>query len=216
MIAVDRHIIPRDWITLTFVIIFAFIVVAKLIFPQRFDDFTKLLISNRYFDYRRGTKQLDYFSLFLFIVNILSVSILIFLVWEYFSAEEFASPKILFCQIALGYSMFFCIKYFLEKIIGDIFLMDKILNRYLWHKITFRNLLSLFLLVPTIFFIYGPTSRTGIILLIYAVVGFNLLMLGNFYRKNQKHILPQWFYFIVYLCALEIAPYFLLYKAIGF
>ncbi|WP_304138277.1 DUF4271 domain-containing protein [Mesonia mobilis] len=38
---------------------------------------------------------------------------------------------------------------------------------------------------------------------------FSLLLI---YRKNQSLITGNWFYFILYLCTLEIAPYFILYK----
>lgn len=208
--------VSKDWITMVFMIIFGLLVLAKLFFPQRFQDFLKLLVSNRYFDFKRGNFQTDYFSIFLFLANILSISLLIFIIWKHFSPEKITDPKILFVQIALAYCMFFTIKYFLEKIIADLFQIDKMMTRYVWYKISFRNFLSLLLLLPSLFFIYGhPASTTEIVVLSCMVGGFNIVVLANFYRKNQPYILPQWFYFILYLCALEIGPYFILYKVIG-
>lgn len=208
--------VSKDWITIIFMIIFGLLVLAKLFFPQRFHNFLKLLVSNRYFDFKRGNFQTDYFSIFLFLANILSISLLIYIFWTHFSPTETSTPKILFVQIALAYFMFFTIKYFLEKIIGDLFQIDSLMTKYLWHKISFRNFLAILLLAPALFFSYGhPVSNTEIIILACIIAGFNIAVLFSFYRKNQRYILPQWFYFILYLCALEIGPYFILYKVLG-
>lgn len=209
----ERFIVSKDWITVVFIVIFTLIVLAKLIFPQRFDDFTKLLVSNRYFDLKRMPNQWDYFSCLLFLAHILSASLFIFLICKHFSLISYKKPALLFFQIAIGYGMFFIIKYFLEKIIGDIFKIEKIINGYVWHKLTFKNFLFLFTLLPLLLFVYGNfISKTAILFLLFGFILFNLLILGDFYRKWQKLILPNWFYFILYLCALEIGPYFILYK----
>ena len=82
-----------------------------------------------------------------------------------------------------------------------------------WQKTSYRNYIGLILLPVNIILIYSiePTK-----MIIYIVLGLLLVVLlsGFFttYKSYQKLILGNLFYFILYLCALEIGPYIILFK----
>ena len=154
------------------------------------------------------------FNILLFIVNLISIGLFAYICISFFFDVE-KEGFILFIQLATAYATFILSKFAIEKIISNIFSIDEIVDYYLFHKISYRNLIALFLLPPIIVFFYGiPPTSIWLYSLVAAALLVNLIVLIDFYLKIQKEILSKWFYFIVYLCALEIAPYIILYKLI--
>ena len=75
--------------------------------------------------------------------------------------------------------------------------------------------MALVLLPICMAFIYiWEPSLIALYICIGLVLLMNFISVVSIYRKNQQFILSRWFYFILYLCALEIGPYFILYKLI--
>ena len=119
----------------------------------------------------------------------------------------------LYIQIFLVYNVLIAVKYLIEKIIGEVFEINKLLDNYIFYKITYKNFLSLIILPLLIMVIYGwPNSKILIFSFFIIWILANLIVLIKYYSNNQKLVLGNWFYFILYLCTLEIAPYFILYK----
>lgn len=213
---IDRYTVSKDWMTLTLLLIFLLVIVAKLIFPERFENFTRLFFTRRYFNSDKKVIALtDSFTIIFSIIQVLAVSLLLYIVLIRFSLISPDTPEILFIHIMLGYSLFFMVKYFIAKIMADIFAMKNIIDTYLLYKITYRNFFVLFLLGVDILLIYAYTPSKVILIIVLGLCALtNLAILVNFYIKKRMLLLPNWFYFILYLCAFEIAPYFILYKVV--
>ncbi|MDX1719582.1 MAG: DUF4271 domain-containing protein [Salegentibacter mishustinae] len=214
--AVERHINSLDWITLTLMGAFLLLAIVKTAYPQRFEDFLSLLTSNKFMMFRgKKNKAFHPFNILLFFVHLISFSLLFFLFFNYFWEESSLEPVFLFIRIATAYASFVLLKFGLEKIVGNVFDLDAQIDSYLYQKISYRNFIGLILLIPSLIFIYTftPTAFT-----LYSLLGIlvltNIFSLLLIYRKNQSLITGNWFYFILYLCALEIAPYIILYKLI--
>ncbi|WP_317039038.1 DUF4271 domain-containing protein [Salegentibacter mishustinae] len=214
--AVERHINSLDWITLTLMGAFLLLAIVKTAYPQRFEDFLSLLTSNKFMMFRgKKNKAFHPFNILLFFVHLISFSLLFYLFFNYFWEESSLEPVFLFIRIATAYASFVLLKFGLEKIVGNVFDLDAQIDSYLYQKISYRNFIGLILLIPSLIFIYTftPTAFT-----LYSLLGIlvltNIFSLLLIYRKNQSLITGNWFYFILYLCALEIAPYIILYKLI--
>src|SRR5699024_4076227 len=111
-------------------------------------------------------------------------------------------------------ALFFSIKYFLEKITASLFEIENFIDSYLLHKITYRNFMALVLLPISFFFMYSGFYLKWALLVTLGIIFFtNFYILFLFYKKNSEQLSQYWFYFILYLCTFEIAPYFILYKA---
>ena len=216
MEAIERHVESLDWITLILLLAFAIIVLVKSLYPQRFEEFFSLLTSNKFMLFKgKENKAFHPFNILLFLVNALSVSLLIFFIYKYFFSEQISSPIIIYIRIITAYISFVLLKFGTEKIVANIFDLDDRLDHYLFQKLSHRNFISLFLLGICLILTYSvdPTS-----LVFYGIICFvllaNAISLFVIYKQNQNHIASNWFYFILYLCALEIAPYIILYKVI--
>jgi len=155
------------------------------------------------------------FNLLLLVTQVVSVSLFIFLLIQINNPKVLHENPWLFVQICTGYVVFVSIKFALEKIIGNIFSIDALINSYLYQKLSYRNLIAiLFFMANLIFyFVYQPSS-TVLLIFVLVVLALNSIALFYSYKTNGNAIMRNFFYFILYLCALEISPYIILYKTL--
>lgn len=216
MEAIERHAVSQDWITLLLVFTFVLLVIAKYSFTQRFAHFSMLFATDKYLLLKGKDPNLFHpFNILLFVVNAISVALFIYVFFLTFREADPERPKILFLRIITAYTAFVLLKFSLEKILADVVSVYDKMNYYLFHKLSYRNFIALILLPVSMFFIYVWEPSP---LVLYVVVGLilimNLITLLSAFVKNQQYILNNWFYFILYLCALEIGPYYILYKLV--
>lgn len=211
----ERLIAPTDFATYLLVACFILYALAKYFYPKRFHEFSMLPITNQYFFVHGKNDELNHpFNIMLFAAQILCVSIFVFLLFKVFNPSEIESNEWLFLQICTAYSVFVLIKFSLEKIVANIFSMDALINNYLYQKLSYRNFLGILFFAGNLFFLYVyPPTATGLLIFGGCLLALNAIALLYSYKKNGKLILGNFFYFILYLCALEISPYIILYKS---
>lgn len=212
----ERLIESSDWATYLLVACFIIFALSKYFYPKRFYQFSLLPINNQYFFAYGKNDELNHpFNMMLFAVQIICVSIFIFLLFKVFNPIETDKNEWLFIQICTGYIVFVLIKFSVEKIIGSIFSIDGIINDYLYQKLSYRNFFGVLFFIGNLFFLYAVTpSAIALVVFTSVVVLLNAIALLYSYKKKGKLIMDNFFYFIVYLCALEIAPYIILYKSL--
>jgi hypothetical protein len=119
----------------------------------------------------------------------------------------------LFVKIIAFMAFFIIIKYIVEKIIAVILDIELYINTYNFHKINARNLFGIFLIPINLVLVYYDSVHKIIYLsVILTFLSYNFIVLFLLLRNHQKLIISKLFYFILYLCALEIAPYLIIYK----
>ncbi len=211
----ERLIDSNDWATYMLVACFVLFALSKYFYPKRFHEFSLLPINNQYFFAHGKNDELNHpFNMMLFVGQIICVSIFVYMLFGVFNPSETQNNKWLFIQILTGYSVFVLIKFSLEKIIGSIFSLDDIINEYLYQKLSYRNLLGILFFIGNLFFLYAfPPSAAALVVFASIIVLLNAIALLYSYKKKGKLIMDNFFYFILYLCALEIAPYIILYKS---
>jgi len=122
---------------------------------------------------------------------------------------------IVFLKLLLAVSTIIIIKTLLERLIGSLFEIDSLIDNYLFQKITFKNFSGLVFLIANLFLLY-TNIRLDIILIttLSIICIINVIGFLSSVKTHQKLINLNFFYFLLYLCALEIGPYILLYKVI--
>lgn len=211
-----RHIESNDWMTLVLIGILILITTARYLYPFRFQEFSLLLITDKYFNIQgKGYEIQHLFNVLLFAIQVLSISLFIYIVFQVFQPDIVEQSPWLFLQIITGFSIFILIKYIIEKIVGYIFEIESIINNYLYEKLSYTSLLSILLFIFNIVFLYAftPSKMTIYITIAVVVVLFAISLVSSF-KRNGNFIFKHFFYFILYLCALEIGPYLILYKLI--
>ncbi|HPE84164.1 MAG TPA: DUF4271 domain-containing protein [Aequorivita sp.] len=193
---------------------FVLFALSKYFYPKRFHEFLLLPITNQYFFVHGKDDELNHpFNMMLFVVQIICVSIFVFLLFKVYNPSEIQKNEWLFLQICTAYSVFILIKFSMEKIVANIFSMDELINNYLYQKLSYRNFLGVLFFLGNLFFLYVyPPTRITLVIFGGFALALNAIALLYSYKKNGKLIFSNFFYFILYLCTLEIAPYIILYK----
>lgn len=207
-----RNIGPRDWATIVFVLMFVVVAIVKSVFETRFQDFIKLIVSDKYMKmYRDSTYLMSGFTIFLFVVQLVSLSFFIQLCLHHFF-DTSKTDGILFIQIMTFLSVFVLSKFLIEKIVATSFSIEEFADQFNLQKVSYRTYVGLLLLpVNTTLFYNSNVSDFLMYFLIVVILLTNLLTYALSLKNYQNLLAGKLFYFILYLCALEIAPYYFIY-----
>lgn len=207
-----RVIESKDWATILFVVSFAVIAMTKSAFENRFTDFAKLIYSDKYTNiYKDSSNLKSGFTISLFFVQIISLAFFIQLSLAFFGYAS-KTDWILYIQIVTFLIFFVLSKFLIEKIIATAFEIEEFVEQFNLQKVTFRTYIGLFILpINIILFYYDSISRNILIFFIAIVLIINIFTYLVSIKNYQNIIFSKLFYFILYLCALEIAPYYFMY-----
>lgn len=202
----------NDWATVLFVGSFLLIAAARGIFESRFSDFIKLAYSDKYIKiYRDSGNVVSWFTIMLFVVQAISFSFFIQISLSYFDVVS-KSDWVSFVRIFTLLSVFILSKYLIEKIIATSFNVEEFTEQFNLQKVSYRTYVGLCLLPINVVLFYNGEPES---FLIYSIIGAILLINIATYllslKNYQNLIVGKLFYFILYLCALEIAPYYFIY-----
>ncbi|SEP16429.1 protein of unknown function [Flavobacterium sp. CF108] len=212
-----EHLHPRiienkDWATALFVLTFAVVAMTKSAYETRFSEFSKLIFSDKYAKiYRDNSHMKSSFTVGLFFVQVISFAFFILLTMNIYDKAS-KTDYILFIQIATFLLYFILAKYLVEKIVAAAFNIDDFVELFNLQKVTYRTYIGVLILpINAILFYYDNIST----IVPLATIGISLcISLYSYFisiKTYQNVIIGKLFYFILYLCALEIAPYYFLY-----
>lgn len=208
-----REIISTEWHTILIVLSLSVLAITKYAYATRFNDFLLIIGNSKYLKiYSRDQKFIDVFDSLLFTNLIVSLSLFCFLSYNVIFDSIVLTP-LLFLKIVIVIGALILIKILLERLFGSLFEIDELMDSYIFQKINFKNYIGLILIpINIVISFLAPSS----LLLIYITVALISLIIGigfiASFKTHQKTIINNFFYFILYLCALEIAPYIILYK----
>lgn len=210
-----RIVSPYDWATLIFVVALGLVVLARTAFESRFNDYIRLLVSDKYTKiYRESSHLWSGFNIVLFVVHLISLSFFIQIVLAYNGWGE-KTDWLLFIRVFTGLFVFILCKFLIEKIIAVTFDVEELIDEFNLQKVNFRTYIGLLLFPVSMVLYYGDfTTNTLISVIIITILAVNLLTYLFSIKNHQNIITGKLFYFILYLCALEIAPYYFIYYLI--
>ena len=200
-----RDIISNDSLTvLLFGSVFFMIILKKtdpIIFSQNL-SFRKKELVNKISTNHWGVKFLEILYNVLFISNL---SILL----AFFKDQNF--DFILYCKLFKYIFIFFTSKILFDLIIGKLFSINSIMKSYVWQKLVYCNSLGIVLLLFDFFVAYTIFDKQYLVsIFIYLSILYLIFAYFSIFFSMKKVIIKNWFYFILYLCTLEIIPYYYL------
>lgn len=208
----QRILDSKDWATVLFVLSFALIAVTKTFFEARFNEFLKLFVTDKYLKiYKDPSHMMSWFTISLFFVQLISFAFFILILLNYFGLAS-KTDGIKYIQIITLLGVFVLSKYLVEKIIATSFKIEDFMEQFNLQKVSYRTFIGLLILPVNIILYYNDVSSNliiyGILLIILIVNALTYLISLKSY---QSLLISKMFYFILYLCALEIAPYYFMY-----
>ena len=207
-----RIVENKDWATALFLFSLVLIALSKTLFENRFSEFIKLIVSDKYIKvYKDSGLMMSWFTVFLFIVQIVSFSFFIHLLLTSFGYTV-KTDWISFIQVFTFLTVFILSKYLIEKIIGTAFDIEEFVEQFNLQKVSYRTFIGLFLLPINCFLYYNVSISHYFLLLVLSIILIiNVFTYFLSIKNYQNLLIGNLFYFILYLCALEIAPYYFMY-----
>lgn len=206
-----------EWIFILFVCCFVLLTFVKKNFFFQLKEFLRLPYNNKYILIFSKKENLRLPFLFLFLlIQLISLGIFTFFAFEkyHFEIENIGFVKDFFpVFIILAISGYCFLKFLFQKLIFYIFDIKNLGNLYLFNKISYSNYAGLLLLFFNILCLY-IFERDPKFVLFSGVCFFYILIFGlfSFAKMYEKIIKEHFFYFILYLCTLEIAPAIIFYQ----
>ncbi|MCV6628959.1 MAG: DUF4271 domain-containing protein [Flavobacteriaceae bacterium] len=206
---IERSLPTQNWITIVLFVCLFLLAMAKIINDKKFKDYLILPINNRYFLlYEKGAKLFSGFHLVNTLFQFFCTTLFLWIGGDHFGILPEGNTILHFFYIMLGIFVFMMLKWLLQKLIGNLFDIDHLVHNYVYHKWSYFNYSAIFLLIANTMLVYSFSSVEPAIY----IIGFFFLLI-NFVgwittiKTYQKAISINIFYFILYLCALEISPY---------
>ena len=208
----ERILVNKDWATILFVLAIAIIALNKSLFSVRFNEFLKLGYSDKYNKVYKDTNNLlNWFTISMFIIQLISFSFFILLLLSFFNYTK-TDNYITYIQIVTFLFVFVLSKFLIEKIVGSAIDSENVVDQFNLIKTNYRAFLGFILLPVNIVLYYNKVPVKEVFYIILGVfLLYNVFTYYFLVKTYQKMILGKLFYFILYLCTLEIAPYYFMY-----
>jgi len=209
---IERIFISKDWVTIILLIVITLLIFNKIRNPLKFTKLQTLLYSSSYFgSYSKSSPPLvSVFNVIFIVIFSIVISLLLFVaVIQYGLSNN--SDIILFFKILIYVFSYIIVRFVLGFILALLFEIEKEQQYFSFLKLSYLSSFSILILPFLIVNFYINSHLFSQILIIIAgllLFYFFVLQIKN----NQKLIFSKIFYFILYLCALEIAPYMIVYK----
>ncbi len=208
MQAIERIINDSSWITLVIVTAIILLALMKLLKPTQLYGYVVAFISPGFFHKRieEGDSFFTPFRLFLFFFSTIVISLFLF---QAVLAELYPQGFLAFLGLFFFVTTYLAIRVFLDHAIANILGLTPIITYFLYTKSGYLYVLCIWLLPFIIVYQYTFPNKLFLISSFCALLIIRAFLILN---NNKKLVLSKLFYFILYFCALEIAPLLILYK----
>ena len=212
-----REVVSNDWYVVLCLVSLVIVLVAKTIHPFRFLEFLRLFGNTNYLRiYLKEHSFFDNFDVLLFLNFCLNIVVFGWISYQYVFFEPVSMSLLVFSQLIAFVALGFLLKIGFELFLGYVLDLNKIFNILTFQQISSYNFIGLVLLPLNTIIVFGVNFDTTLITLTAILV---LLMLTagmiKTIRSNLNILLNNFFYFILYLCTLEIGPFLVFYKVLN-
>jgi len=210
---IERILISKDWITIILLMVITLLIFNKIRHPLKFNKLQTLLYSSSYFgSYSKSTPLLaTVFNIIFIVIIVIVISLLLFVAVVQYDLANNNTEIMLFFKILIYVFSYVLVRFVIGFLLAVLFDKEKEQQYFTFLKLSYLSSFSILILPLLIVNFYINSPLFSQLLLIIAV-----LLLFYFFvlqvKNNQKFIFSKMFYFILYLCALEIAPYMIVYK----
>ena len=160
--------------------------------------------------YNKKEKLMNWFHIFLTVFQVINFSLFLYLSWKVFygSLSDINLDPYLFPIILGSLLLFLILKVGIQLGNGFIFSSNKVISELIFKKLSYLNHSGLIMFIANIVLSYIlKDSKAVVYVAFFFIILINGIGWATLLRNHQKFIANNFFYFILYLCALEIAPW---------
>ena len=204
-----------DWTTLIFLLALILITILKYSHSERFSKLFSLLYSEKYYtDYVKTNPLLfNNFHFYFIFVIIINISLFIYFIFKAYNLVDTEYGSLFYLILFLSLFLYISLRYLLGMLMGYIFDVFFDQKYFTFLKISNLSLLSI-LLFPLLILINYSVGNFHKFLITFSLVIVLLLFIIRYFAivKNEKLNFNNLFYLFLYLCALELSPFIVIYK----
>ncbi len=212
MEALERTLQSNDWITAIFLLSLLCLVFARAFFFSRFQNFMILPFNNKYiFLYNKKGRLTHGFHLAMSLFLFLNLCGYLNLTARGLFHMEMRPDGTALLLTGGGLLLFFAAKLLLQLAGGSILEFPGLSASLIFKKMTYLNYSGLVMFVANLLLGYVlRDSKVVIFTSLLLILSVNLIGWISILKIHQKLIASHIFYFILYLCTLEIAPFLII------
>lgn len=212
MNTIERVIAQTDWITIVILFSLLFLVIAKGLFYNRFMSFMVLPFNSKYiFVYNKKNKLFNWFHIFMTLFSVVNLSLFLYFAYQIiYTTTPKSEPLVYFTILGIAL-IFILLKILLQLGNGFIFNSNRNISEFIFKKLSYFNYSGLLLFAANIFLCFvAKDSKPVFFISITLILLINVIGWVTVVKNHQKYLAANIFYFILYLCTLEIAPYLII------
>ena len=212
---IERLSLSRDWITITLLFSLVLIAVLKFYYNERFVNLFSLSYSEKYFTNYTKSKPLIFniFHFLFFVIIVFNISLLIYAAIKTFNPSRIPHDFSFFLQVVLVVVLYFLARYLVGYLLSIVFSLSEEQDYITLLKISNLAYLSILFFPLLILINYSGFALQKIFITFSLTIALILIAI-RYYSiiKNLTLHFDSFFYILLYLCALEIAPILVIYK----
>ncbi|MBU3011513.1 DUF4271 domain-containing protein [Polaribacter vadi] len=210
MQALDKIDYSNNWVTILLFVLLVGVVFLKLLNAKKLKQNVIAFFNNSLLD-DSDVDGLNYTKPFQIIIFLFTVTVLSLLThtFKIYKLPETATNFVVFSTIFGCVLLYLFLKRMLEYGLSLLFMIKKNVRPFINSKINTLHSISFFLYIALVLNEYANLNR---VYLFYFASFLFIMRFIFLVARNKKLIFNQLFYFILYICAFEIATLFVLYK----
>lgn len=205
---IAKTIHSLDWMTMVLFLSLVVLALGKYLSHAKFVNFMILPFNDKYvLLYNKKGQMVSWFHFLLTFFQLLNLALFVFLSMQTFGILQLDDPWRSFLIIVGFIALFQLLKLALQSFTGFVFNMQDLIAGLIFSKTSYLNYSSFIVFFANVLLIYVLTSSKSIIYITIAlIILINGIGAAKLLKNYQKALFPYFVYFILYLCALEIAP----------
>jgi len=212
---IEKISATSDWVTLIFLMVLILIAVLQFNFTERFTKLFSLVYSEKYYTDYFKTRPIifNWFHVIFFFIVIFNISLSVYFTLNTFSTSVEEGGFYLYFQILSMTLMYFILRYSIGFLLGNIFELEEGQSYFTFLKISNLALISI-LIFPLLILANYSIGLFHKFLITFGIIASLAITLFRYFVliKNEKLSFNNLFYLFLYLCALELAPFIVVYK----
>jgi hypothetical protein len=157
--------------------------------------------------YNKKERLLNWFHILFTAFQVINTALFLFFVYEYFMPTDNTQHSYLYPLILIGFFLFLLLKIALQLANGFIFGSQSVFSEIIFKKTSYLNYGGILFFLANLLLAYVSISpKIVIITTFFLFISVNLIGWGLVLKNYQNFFANHFFYFILYLCTLEIAP----------
>ena len=205
-----RNTLQNNWITLLLIGLLIAVFLLKLISAKKLNSYVFFFVKSSFIE-EETNERISYLNPFYTILFVFSIGVFALISLNlYNNYNDFISLSFLNYGLLFAFFLlFFAVKWSLEFLLSLLFDIKNSVHFFLVSKSSYFFSAAFFLFTALIVFTYTSLSHK---FLFFSTIFILLVRLILLLINNKKLIFSKLFYFILYICTLEIAPLMILYK----